>query len=201
MAKFYGDCRVRALLLRILMAYGRSRLKRFVSIAVGKRSTVRLDRVNRMPDCSVTIGQDCIIHARISFDRDGAAFRCGDRCYIGASHMVLAKEIHCGDDVVISWGVTVVDHNSHAIRWEDRANDIIEWGKGTKDWTKVKVDPVRIADKVWIGFNAIILKGVVIGEGAIVAAGAVVTKDVPPYSVVAGNPARVVRMQSDNKHG
>ena len=192
---------MRALLLRILMAYGRWRLTRVVSVDVGKRSTVRLDRISRTPGCSVAIGQDCIIHTRVSFDCEGATFRCGDRCYIGASHMVLAKAIHCGDDVVISWGVTIVDHNSHAIRWGDRSNDILEWGKGMKDWTKVTVDPVRIADKVWIGFNAIILKGVVIGEGAIIAAGAVVTKDVPPYSVVAGNPARVVRMQSDMKHG
>ena len=61
----------------------------------------------------------------------------------------------------------------------------------------VKIAPVRIGDKAWIGFNAIILKGVTVGEGAIVAAGAVVTKDVPPYTIVAGNPARVIRTLSE----
>lgn len=98
-----------------------------------------------------------------------------------------------GDDVVISWGVTIVDHNSHSLSWPERANDVLDWGRGTKDWQNVKIAQVQIDNKVWIGFNAIILKGVAIGEGAIVAAGAVVTKDVPPYSVVAGNPARVIR--------
>jgi galactoside O-acetyltransferase len=53
--------------------------------------------------------------------------------------------------------------------------------------------PVKIEDKVWIGFNSIILKGVTVGEGAIVGAGSVVTKDVPPYTIVAGNPARIIR--------
>jgi len=53
--------------------------------------------------------------------------------------------------------------------------------------------PLVIEDEVWIGTNAIILAGLTIGKGAIVAAGAVVTKDVPPYAIVGGNPARVIR--------
>ena len=53
--------------------------------------------------------------------------------------------------------------------------------------------PVLIGNNVWVGCRAIILKGVTIGEGAVVAAGAVVTKDVPPFTLVAGNPARVIR--------
>ena len=51
---------------------------------------------------------------------------------------------------------------------------------------------VRIGDRAWIAYRAIVLPGVVIGEGAVVAAGAVVTADVPPYAIVAGNPARQV---------
>jgi galactoside O-acetyltransferase len=57
----------------------------------------------------------------------------------------------------------------------------------------VHLAPVKIQDKVWIGFNAIVLKGVTIGEGAVVGAGAVVTRNVPAYTVVAGNPARPIR--------
>jgi acetyltransferase-like isoleucine patch superfamily enzyme len=56
--------------------------------------------------------------------------------------------------------------------------------------------PVTIKDGAWINFGAIVLKGVTIGEGAVVAAGAVVTKDVPANTVVAGNPARVVKALS-----
>ena len=52
--------------------------------------------------------------------------------------------------------------------------------------------PVMIADRVWIGYRALVLPGVCIGEGAVVGAGSVVTRDVPPYAIVAGNPARVI---------
>ena len=57
--------------------------------------------------------------------------------------------------------------------------------------------PVRIQDDVWIGARAIILPGLTIGKGAIIGAGAVVTKDVPPYAICAGNPARVIRFRYD----
>lgn len=176
-----------------LRMYGHWRLKGKISLAIGDRSKVRLDQISPTSECHVVVGKDCIINSRISFDRAGASFVCGDRCYIGASNVVISKAVTLGDDVVISWGVTLVDHNSHSLRWEDRANDILDWSKGAKDWTHVKVASVNIENKAWIGFNAIILKGVTIGEGAIVAAGAVVTKNVAPYTIVAGNPAQPIR--------
>ena len=58
--------------------------------------------------------------------------------------------------------------------------------------------PVNICDHVWIGARAIILPGVTIGEGAVVGAGAVVTKNVEPYTIVAGNPARPIGQRSRN---
>lgn len=59
--------------------------------------------------------------------------------------------------------------------------------------------PILIDDDVWIGFSSIILSGVHIGQGAVVAAGSVVTKDVPPYAIVGGNPAKVIRFRFDNE--
>jgi acetyltransferase-like isoleucine patch superfamily enzyme len=93
----------------------------------------------------------------------------------------------------VSWGVTIVDHDSHNLNWELRQSDVRQWAQGRKDWTNVPHAPVVIADKAWIGFNVTVLKGVTIGEGAVVAACAVVTKDIPPYSLAGGNPAQVIR--------
>jgi tetrahydrodipicolinate N-succinyltransferase len=52
---------------------------------------------------------------------------------------------------------------------------------------------VTVGDDVWLGHNAMVMSGVTISQGAVIAAGAVVTRDVPPYAIVAGNPARVVK--------
>jgi len=95
--------------------------------------------------------------------------------------------------VIMSRGIKISDHDSHSVEWQHRQYDVLQWCEGGKDWTHVAHAPVVIANKVWIGFNASILKGVTIGEGAIVGACSVVTRDVPPFSIVAGNPARVVR--------
>lgn len=186
---------VRTVLAQVALA----RHKGFVTFSEGRGSKMRYDLVTRTNGCTVTVGHDCIINARISFDREGAKFSCGDRCFIGASHFVCAGSIALEDDVLISWGVTIVDHNSHAIEWHDRSDDVLDWAQGAKNWGNVVIAPVHFGRRSWVGFNAIILKGVNIGEGSIVAAGAVVTKDVPPFTIVGGNPARVIRTLPEPK--
>lgn len=178
---------------RLMRLYGLLKLRGRVNLDIANCAQIRLDRVYIAHSCRLRVGPQSIINARISFDRPGSTFACGARCFIGASHVVVADTVQLGDDVVVSWGVTIVDHNSHAVEWADRAADVLDWARGKKNWETVKVAPVRLKDKVWVGFNAIILKGVTVGEGSVVAAGAVVTRDVPPYTVVAGNPARVIR--------
>jgi acetyltransferase-like isoleucine patch superfamily enzyme len=134
-----------------------------------------------------------MIRAKVLFDRSDAVLSVGERTFIGASMIVIASRVDIGDDVLIAWGSTIVDHDSHSLRFSDRRGDATDWYDGKKDWSHVEIKPIRIGDKVWIGMNVIILKGVAIGEGSIVAAGSVVTHDVPPFVLVAGNPARVVR--------
>jgi len=141
----------------------------------------------------VEIGDDSLINALIYFDRPDAYVSIGDRTFIGRSMLVAAAGIRIGNDVLISWDVTIVDHDSHALTFEDRASDVQDWAKGHKDWSKVTVRPVFIGDKAWIGFGVKILKGVQIGEGAVIAAGSVVTRDVPPRHLAGGNPARIIR--------
>jgi galactoside O-acetyltransferase len=163
------------------------------SLAIGRGSKIRWQGISVGRGNRIVIGQHCIIAAKISFDASNGLISVGNNTYIGASHLVCHTRITIGDDAVISWGVTVVDHDSHSTKWSERACDVADWRNGKKEWSKVAIAPVTIGDKVWIGFNAIILKGITIGEGAVVGAGAVVTKDVPPYTIVAGNPARIIR--------
>jgi galactoside O-acetyltransferase len=109
--------------------------------------------------------------------------------------------IAIGNDVTIAWGCMIYDHDSHSISYLDRIADqnqqLIDFPRGNmvanKDWSNVATAPIRICDCAWLGFDAVVLKGVTIGEGAIVGARAVVTKDVPPWTIAAGNPARVVK--------
>ena len=102
---------------------------------------------------------------------------------IGSGYMNMNSKIHCfnkiniGENVIISEGVTIRDSDGH---------DIL-------DGKHIQSKPITIGNNVWIGLNATILKGVSIGEGAIIAAGAVVTKDVPPKTLVGGVPARVLK--------
>lgn len=169
----------------------RKKLKNLVTI--GHSSTIEWRKISSRSGCRMMVGTNSIISATVSFDRDNAVVSVGDRTFIGTSNIVCASRVTIGDDVLISWGCTIVDHNSHSVVWEERKDDVVNWKCGRKEWQHVKISSVKIGNKSWIGFNSIILKGVSIGEGAIVAAGSVVTKDVPPFTVVAGNPARIVR--------
>jgi galactoside O-acetyltransferase len=150
-------------------------------------------------NCKIAVGSDSLIYARLLFDADGGEILIGDRVFIGASTLVCHSRIEIGD-VLVSWGVTIVDHDSHALDWAARQNDVLNWAKNMKDWSAVIRAPVKIEPRAWIGFGAIILKGVTVGEGAVVGAGAVVTKDVPPWTIVAGNPARPIRALQNHEH-
>jgi acetyltransferase-like isoleucine patch superfamily enzyme len=168
-------------------------------ISVGERSSIAWTRIRLPRWARLSIGKDSILHCKVSFDSKEGHITIGDRCFIGRSELVCHSRIHIGHDVIISWGVTIVDHNSHSLCWEERKDDVICWSRGVKTWNDVRLAPVEIQDKVWIGFNVIVLKGVTIGEGAVVGAGAVVTRDVAPYTIVAGNPARPIRRRKPDQ--
>jgi acetyltransferase-like isoleucine patch superfamily enzyme len=171
------------------------------AVSIGRGTSFSWRRVRRASGNRLKIGSESVVHANISFEDRGGEIRIGDRSFVGLANLTCYRRISIGDDVLVSWGVTIVDHDSHNPNWELRRSDVREWAQGRKDWSNVAHAPVVIANKAWIGFNVTILKGVTIGEGAVVAACAVVTKDVPPYSVVAGNPAQVIRkLAPDESH-
>jgi galactoside O-acetyltransferase len=147
----------------------------------------------------VSIGHDSIVAARLCADRRESEIRIGSRTFVGRSTIICATGVTIGDDVLISWGCQIVDHDSHALIWVHRASDVQSWYEGRKDWSKVPTAPVVIGNRVWIGFNVLVLKGVHVGDGAVVAAGSVVTRDVPANSLVGGNPARIIRELANNE--
>lgn len=167
------------------------------SISLGQGTKLNWLRIGRSPG-RLTVGEKSMIGCRVDFDMPSGEVIIGHRSYIGASHIVCHSRIYIGNDVIISWGVTIVDHNSHSLSWRKREGDVANWLNGVKDWEDVKVAPVVVEDRVWIGFGAMILKGVTLGRGCVVAAGSVVTKDVPAMAIVGGNPARIIRQLDEN---
>lgn len=165
----------------------------YQSLRIGCCSRVAFWRIRPVRGNQLIIGEQSIVETKIVFERAEAVVYVGDRTYIGSGIISVAESLIIGNDVMFAWGVTVSDHNSHSVIFSERTNDVVNWLNGKKDWTSVHCAPVKVCDKAWIGFNSIILKGVTVGEGAVVGAGSVVTKDVPPWTIVAGNPARVIR--------
>jgi galactoside O-acetyltransferase len=158
-------------------------------------------RVTPQDRLYVRIGKRTMLNAQIIFESSAGLVQVGDRSYIGGGTIICREGITIGSDVTMAWGVYIYDHNSQSLDWRERAKMVAHfydtYGSGDcyerLDWGGVKSAPVTIEDKVWIGFDAVILKGVRIGEGAIVGARSVVTHDVEPYTVVAGNPAVTIR--------
>ncbi|MBJ7298107.1 MAG: acyltransferase, partial [Dolichospermum sp.] len=161
-------------------------------------SICKLNNICFKKGCFLNIEAQTQVIGTLIFERENASISIGKRVFISGS-IIAAQRVDIGDDVLVSWGTTIVDHNSHSTSFTLRSNDAVDWLEGKKDWTHVKIAPVKISNKVWIGFNCIILKGVTIGEGAVVGAGSVVTKDVPPWTIVAGNPARIIREIPENE--
>lgn len=153
------------------------------------------------------IGSESIVDGIFIFESNAGKITIGKKTYIGNSTFISRSSIDIGNNVTIAWGSTIYDHDSHSLdyleRRKDIADELADIRKGVsfienKNWDVVNTKPIKICDDAWIGMNCIILKGVTIGEGAIVGAGSVVTKDVPAWSVVAGNPAKVVKHLKNN---
>jgi acetyltransferase-like isoleucine patch superfamily enzyme len=152
-------------------------------------------RVDRLPYMrgrgELRVGNNVNLSGRSSFSfmrgmPETPSIAIGDNVFIGNGCVVVAaKSVSIGSNCLISGGTRIQDNDGHPLDAERRrVGDRI-----SPDDAK----PITIEDDVWIGANVIILKGVRIGKRAVVGAGSVVTRDVPPGTVVAGNPAVVVK--------
>ncbi|MDO4243410.1 MAG: acyltransferase [Actinomyces sp.] len=145
---------------------------------------------------SVVIGSHVFLDCSL-YTLGSGRLEIGSDCWIGGAGSTMIGAIDSlviGTGVIISNHVRIYDNNNHPTSPEARERMTRgEHGGPLWSWTEADSAPVVIEDNVWIGEFATVLKGVTVGRGSVVASHAVVTKDVPAYSIVAGNPATVVK--------
>lgn len=158
---------------------------------VGYGSGLRGNRISLKSVGTISVGRRVTLQSYpngeaartgLRTDRPEASIRIGDNCLVNGTMIFSMSSVTIGDNCMFGPGAKVVDNDSH----RPSADSV------TRRLAPASA-PIVINDNVWIGMNALILKGVEIGRNSIVAAGAVVTKDVPENVLVAGNPARVVK--------
>jgi len=158
-------------------------------IQIGSSSFLFLGFAHFTPTpCSIHLGREArlTINGTVQIHRgtrvfvhDGADLEIGPRSFINdCSTLTCFEHLTIGSGCSISWNTNILDTNVHQLVVEGEARS--------------RSQPVSIRDNVWVGTGAVVLPGVTIGDGAVVGAGSVVTRDVPPGTVVAGNPARVI---------
>lgn len=135
---------------------------------------------NTIKSNSIGLIQPCVFNIMTT----GSQIIIGDNVGISGSTICARNQIVIGNNVLIGSGCIITDSDAHPLNWEDRREEISN---------NIKSAPVIIGDDVFIGARSIILKGVEIGDKAVVGAGSVVTKNVPANTIVAGNPAVVVK--------
>lgn len=134
----------------------------------------------------IQIGGNCVIEHDVYFKHDGPfthgkSIIIGNKVFIGSNcEFNIRRKISVGDNALIASGCRFIDHD-HGIS----KNELIRVQPGPEI-------EINIEQDVWIGTNAVILKGVKVGQGAIIAAGAVVNKSIPPYEIWGGIPAKKI---------
>ena len=195
-------------LMKIVRRFLNNRRNRRLSRFYTSGESYLLDQFRldiKSPDLNKTylsIGERSMLNCQITFESSEGEVFIGDQVFIGNTHIICRSKIEIGNNVFIAWGGYIYDHDSHSLDYREREKDITQQledfraGKSfieNKNWSVVNSKPIKICSNAWIGMNCIILKGVTIGEGAIVGAGSVVTKDVPAWTIVGGNPAKVLK--------
>lgn len=150
---------------------------------------------SRRPD-AVRLGRGSSIYLGVMFDLGPAAhLTVGEFTLMNGSRIVCDERITIGDYCFISWNTVLMDTYRVPVSPQARRDPLEQAAR--RHPRRVEADvparPIHIGNVVWIGFDSVVLPGVTVGDGAIVGARSVVAADVPPYAIVAGNPARVVR--------
>ena len=138
-------------------------------------------RMDTPPYRRFSLGQHSVVESFCCINNAVGDIIIGDNTRIGI-HNTIIGPVNIGSHVNLAQGITVTALNHN---FENPDKRIDEQGVSTQK--------VEIGDDVWIGANAVVLPGVVIGNHCVIAAGAVVTKDIPPHSLAAGVPAKIIK--------
>jgi len=193
--KIKANSKLKALLLYLLIPKNQARPRRWVKWFVnpfihhkGKRTIIRRrTRMDILPFNKFHIGDDSTIEDFSTVNNGVGDIFIGDRTRIGLG-CTLIGPVTVGNDVRLAQNIVLSGLNH---KYEDVSLPITEQG--------VVTSPIVVEDEVWIGANCVVLPGVTIKIHAVVAAGSIVRRNVPAYSVVAGNPAKVMRIYNREK--
>ncbi len=148
----------------------------------GKGATVcRRTRMDVLPFNKFYLGENSTIEDFATVNNGVGDVLIGDRTRIGLGNVVIGP-VKIGNDVMFAQNIVLsgLNHGYEDINTPPSIQP-------------VSVKQITISDDVWIGANAVITAGVTVGKHSVVAAGSVVTKDVPPFSIVGGNPAKLIK--------
>jgi acetyltransferase-like isoleucine patch superfamily enzyme len=144
----------------------------------------------------VRIGRGASVYKGTMFDVGSCGtVHIGDFALVHAARIQCERHVEIGAYALISWNVVIMDSYRVSADPSVRRQEVQQIARREPRLVSGRGDarPVDIGRNVWVGFDVCVLPGVHIGEGSIVGARSVVTESVPPYSVLAGNPARVIR--------
>lgn len=186
--KFKGNPKVKRLVDWLIMNQVETRPRWFIRMLAplyqhrGKHAVIhRSVRMDTPPYRKFFLGDYSVVESFACINNAVGDVIIGNHTRIGL-HNTIIGPVTIGNHVNLAQGITVTALNHN---FSDAEKRIDEQG--------VNTTPVVIEDDIWIGANAVILPGVTIGSHSVVAAGSVVTKDVPPHSLVAGVPAKIIR--------
>lgn len=195
-AKIKSNPRLKKFVLKLLIPANDHRPRLWVRLLLspfihkrGKHTIIRNStRMDVFPFNKFSLGTKSVIEAFATINNGVGDVHIGENTIIGIGNVIIGPVI-VGNDVMFAQNIVVSGLNH-----------------GFEDITippsrqKVNCKQIVISDNVWIGANCVVTAGVTIGKHSVIGAGSVVTKDIPPYSVAAGNPARVIK-QYDNDSG
>lgn len=182
---------VHSILVRSYEARPRTWVRWFVNPFVhkkGRGSIIRWrTRMDVLPFNRFELGERSIIEDFSTINNGSGDVVIGHHTLVGMSNVIIGP-VTLGNHIILAQHVVMSGLN-HI--YEDISRPIVD--------QNVRTAPIVIEDDCWIAANVVITAGVTIGKHSIIAAGAVVTKDVPPYSIAAGNPAKVIKQYDEGK--